>query len=381
MARTESLPDMPVLEASVPKVPSGSPRLAKTERPHGHGKPMARNQRSHLELPVIVCGQSLNEEPPLHEAARTLVVHPHGALIALDATVGLGQELVLVNPKTKAEAACRVARIESTKNGGKFGVEVEFTHSAAKFWGVLFPPENLDPTERKLPRSHRQHLRVECSHPVRIRPIERSADHAEDVCCTENISRDGLYFTSGHLGYREGMRLLINFIQHPNFSASDTDHIGQVARLDHGKDGRVGVAVKLLEPITWQTAYDGQGRVVVVRLRKVRRKSSKTAPASVAELTVPQMKDEPKTAQQTEKPEKIKSGRYFRPSFPRPELWRQLKEAIFLPRIHRIASAICRSARRQFARNRKWAIGLSRIVSSRRRESLRIERASALPEQ
>jgi hypothetical protein len=88
MARTESLPDMPVLEERVPKVPSGSSRLAKTERPHGHGKPMARNQRSHLELPVIVCGRSPNEEP-LHEEARTLVVYSCGALIALDATVEL----------------------------------------------------------------------------------------------------------------------------------------------------------------------------------------------------------------------------------------------------------------------------------------------------
>jgi YD repeat-containing protein len=342
---------------------------------------MARNQRSHLELPVTVCGDSPNEEP-LHEAARTLVVHPHGALIALDATVELGQELVLVNPKTNAEAACRVAGIESSKSGCKFSVEVEFSHSAAKFWGVLFPPENLDPAERKLPRSHRQQLRVECSEPVRIRLVDGSADHAEDVCRTQNISRDGLNFTSGHLGYyREGMRLLVRFLQHWDFSASDTDHIGQVARLDHGKDGRMGVTVKLLEPITWQTAYDGQGRVVVVRLRKAGRKSSKTAPASVALLTVHEMKDERRTAQQPEKPEEINNRVYFRPNFPRPELLRQLKKAIFLPRMHQILSAICRWPGRQLARYREWAIGLPRILYSRGRELLRIEKTSALSEE
>jgi hypothetical protein len=370
---------MSVLEKRVPKVPSGSSRLAKTERPHGHGKPMTSNQRSHLELPVIVCGHSPNEDL-WHEAARTLVVYPHGALIALDATVELGQELVLVNPKTKAEAACRVVGTESSKNGCKFSVEVEFTHSAAKFWGVLFPPEKLDPAERKLPRSHRQRLRVECSEPVRIRAVDGSADHPEDVCRTQNISRDGLYFTSGHLGYCEGMRLLISFLQHSDSSASDTDHIGQVVRLDHGKDGRMGVAVKLLEPITWQTAYDGLGRVVVVRLRRARRTSSKTGPASVAEFTVPEMKDEPRTARQQEKPEKTKSPGYFPPSFPRPELWRRLKEAIFLPRIHQSASAICRWARRPLARYREWAIGLPRILYSRGRESLQIEKTSALSE-
>src|SRR6267143_590085 len=286
-----------------------------------------------------------------------------------------------VETSSQPETLCHVVGIESNKSGCKFSVDVEFTHSAAKFWGVLFPPENLDPAERKLPRSHRQHLRVECSHPMRIRLVDGSADHAEDVCRTENISRDGLYFTSGHLGYREGMRLLINFLQHSDFSASDTDHLGQVARLDHGKDGRMGVAVKLLEPITWQTAYDGQGRVVVVRLRKAGRKSSKTAPTSVTELTVPQMKDEPKTAQQPEKPEEIKSRVYFRPSFQRPELLRQWKEAIFLPRIRQIASVIYRWARRQLARNREWAIGLPGILYSRWRELLRIEKTSALSEE
>ena len=345
MARSEFLPEVPVQEKRVPKVPPGSSRLAKTERPHGHGKPMARNQRSHLELPVIVSGHSLNEMP-LHEAAHTLVVYPHGALIVLDTTVELGQELVLVNPKTKAEAACRVSGFESSKGGSKSRVEVKFTHPTEKFWGVLFPPENLDPAERKLPRSHRQQLRVECSEPVRIRPMDASTDHPEDMCRTQNISRDGLYFTSGHLGYREGMRLLVSFLQHSDLPASDTDHIGQVVRLDHGKHGCIGVAVKLLEPIRWQTAYDGLGRVVVVRLRKARRKSSKTAPASVAELTAPETNDELKTARQPEKPEKTKIRVYFRPSFPRPELWRQLKEAIFLPRIHQIANAFCRWARR-----------------------------------
>jgi hypothetical protein len=207
--------------------------------------------------------------------------------------VELGQKLVLVNPKTKAEAACRVSGFESSKGSSKSRVEVKFTHPAEEFWGVLFPPENLDPAERKLPRSHRQQLRVECSEPVRIRPMDASTDHPEDMCRTQNISRDGLYFTSGHLGYREGMRLLVSFLQHSDFPASETDHIGQVVRLDQAKDGCIGVAVKLLEPIRWQTAYDGLGRVVVVRLRKACRKSSKTAPASVAELTVPETSDKP----------------------------------------------------------------------------------------
>jgi len=261
-----------------------------------------------------------------------------------------------VETSAQPETLCHVVGIESNKSGCKFSVDVEFTHSAAKFWGVLFPPENLDPAERKLPRSHRQHLRVECSEPVRIRPADDSTDDTEDVCCTQNISRDGLYFTGGHLGYREGMCLLIRFLQCSDSSASDTNHKGQVVRLDHGKDGRMGVAVKLLEPITWQTARDGLRRVVVVRSRKVGRKSSKTAPASVAELAVPEMKDEPKTTQEREKPNKTKTRVDFRLSLLMPELWRQLKGAIFLPHIRR-------------------------ILYCRGRKLLRIEKTSALSEE
>jgi hypothetical protein len=52
MARTESLPDMPVLEKRVPKIPSGSSRLAKTEKPHGH-------------FPILKSSARKEEEPTL----------------------------------------------------------------------------------------------------------------------------------------------------------------------------------------------------------------------------------------------------------------------------------------------------------------------------
>src|SRR5260370_26071674 len=110
------------------------------------------------------------------------------------------------------------------------------------------------------------------------------------------------------------MRLLIRFLQNSDFSASDTDHIGQVVRLDHGKDGRMGVAVNLLEPITWQAACDGLRRVVVVRSSKARRKSSKTAPASAAELALPEMKDQPRTTQHSAKQQNTKNRVHCQPS-------------------------------------------------------------------
>jgi hypothetical protein len=152
---------------------------------------------------------------------------------------------MLVNPKTELEAACRVATCEPEKNGSKFVVEVELTQPAPKFWGVVFPPENWDPAERKLPRVPRRHGRVECSQPVRVRPLKESANHFDDVSTTQNISPGSLYFISRHLGYRKSMRLMITFLSRSDFFAPKTNCAGQIVRVDQREDGHVGVAVKL----------------------------------------------------------------------------------------------------------------------------------------
>lgn len=243
-SQSESIPDMVAVEKPLPIACSESSRAVKSERQHRNGVPISRSRRSHLALPVFVYGYSSSKEPLL-EAARTLVVYAHGALVALDAALEPGQELVLVNPKTKVEAACHVAALELKKNGCKSMVELEFIHPAPRFWGVVFPPENWDPAERKLPRAPRGSCRVKCFQPVRVRPAEESANHFEDVCSTQNISRDSLYFTNGHLGYRKGMRVVITFLHHSDFFAPNTNYTGRIVRVDQSEDGRVGVAVKL----------------------------------------------------------------------------------------------------------------------------------------
>ena len=317
MARTD-LPGVPVLEKHVLSAHPGSSPLTRAERPHRKGIPIARNQRAHLELPVVVHGHSPNKEP-LRELTRTLVVYAHGALVTLNATVEPGQELVLVNAKTNVEAACRVAGFEPDKNGYQSLVRVEFTRPAARFWGVVFPPENWNPAERKLPRTLRHHSRVKCSEPVRIRSAEDSSNHFDDVCITQNISRDGLYFTSEHSAYREGMRLVINFLYHVQFSAPHTDYLGQVVRVDESKDGGVGVAVKLSEPIAWQKAHDRPGRVVVFRQKKIHQRIVKAVPettAVAAVATVPQIEGQPNIAGQIEKLERTGGKADFACIFP-----------------------------------------------------------------
>jgi hypothetical protein len=209
---------------------------------------------------------------------------------------------------------------------------------------VVFPPENWNPDERKLPRTLRHHSRVKCSEPVRIRSAEDSSNHFDDVCITQNISRDGLYFTSEHSAYREGMRLVINFLYHLAFSAPHTDYLGQVVRVDESKDGGVGVAVKLSEPIAWQKAHDHPGRVVVFRQKKVHQRIVKAVPETTAVAAVPGAK-----------------------------VRGQLKEAISLRRVQQIASDICRRARRRSALGAEWANELGRIFYSHARKLLRLK--------
>src|SRR5437899_2856556 len=249
MARSgsEALTDTPAVERSPAKACSESPRPIDNERKHRNGVPIKRNQRLHLELPVAVYTGSPDTKPaPLLESARSAVIYPTGCVLGLGATVELGQELVLVNPQSKLKAVCRVAGFESQKNGSQPMVRLEFTQPVPKFWGVRFPPEHADPVERKLPRLPRRNRRVESSQPIQVYGTEDPANEIRDVCITQNISRDGLYFTSGELSYREGMRLTISFLRHSDFFAPNANYAGQVLRVDKTEDGRLGVAVKLV---------------------------------------------------------------------------------------------------------------------------------------
>jgi hypothetical protein len=125
-------------------------------------------------------------------------------------------------------------------------VRLEFTQPVPGFWGVAFPPEDGHPAERKLPRVPRRFRRVECSLPIQVRQAAESASEVRDVCITQNISRDGLYFKSGLLSYREDMRLTISFLRDSDFFAASASYVGQIVRVDKIEDGRVGVAVRLV---------------------------------------------------------------------------------------------------------------------------------------
>jgi hypothetical protein len=243
MARSGSGPlaDTLTIEKAPAKAYSESPRLVE----HCNRVPIKRNQRLRLELPVFVYTRSTDEEhEPLHEMARSLVVYARGGVVILGATVKLGQELLLVNPRSDVQATCRIAGFEPSPPM----VRLEFTQPVSGFWGVAFPPEDGDPAECELPRVPRRFRRVECSLPIHVRQVGQSASGVRDVCITQNISRDGLYFKSALLSYREGMRLTITFVRHSDLFAS-ASYTAQIVRVDKIEDGSVGVAVRLVSKV------------------------------------------------------------------------------------------------------------------------------------
>jgi hypothetical protein len=76
----------------------------------------------------------------------TLNVNPHGALVAMDASLSTGTRLVLENVSTRERVACKVARQPREFSEG-FQVALEFDSPAPKFWRIAFPPADWRPEE------------------------------------------------------------------------------------------------------------------------------------------------------------------------------------------------------------------------------------------
>jgi len=107
-----------------------------------------RSMRVHIAMPVIVRGRMDTE--PFQEQTQTTVVSAHGCMVRLATQVVQGQEVSIVNPKTAEELSCRVISL-GRRDGEKREIGIEFAEPSPVFWPITFPPEDWDPSERKLP--------------------------------------------------------------------------------------------------------------------------------------------------------------------------------------------------------------------------------------
>src|ERR1700739_2695145 len=87
-----------------------------------------RSTRSPIRMVVIVCGDAGR----FQEHTCTSSLNAHGALVALAASVTIGQSLVFQNPENWAERYCRVVRLGLSREG-RTEVGVEFTEPVPDF--------------------------------------------------------------------------------------------------------------------------------------------------------------------------------------------------------------------------------------------------------
>ncbi len=98
-------------------------------------------------------------------------------------------------------------------------------------------------------KNRRRHHRVRVSMPARVRPFGLQAGYFEEVIVTLNLSRGGLQFTTQEKSYYVGMpvRVIVAYSSHDSMQSESA---GEVVRVEHHKNGRNDVAIRLEDKTT-----------------------------------------------------------------------------------------------------------------------------------
>src|SRR5215831_16751419 len=93
-----------------------------------------RSERVMLQIPIVLATETVEHEK-MKEETHTLVVNAHGGLLRLKMEVLAGQPIMVTNPRSGAQVAARVVRVENPP-GGYTAVAFEFNEPSPKFWPV-----------------------------------------------------------------------------------------------------------------------------------------------------------------------------------------------------------------------------------------------------
>jgi len=109
-------------------------------------------------------------------------------------------------------------------------------------------PATDDPKSNRISEENRRrNPRARISLPIRVRSADFADDQVDEVRATTNVSRGGLCFISQRSSYHRGMKVLLT-IPFTDFVAdAGPEERGEVVRVEQFKDGRAGVAVRLLK--------------------------------------------------------------------------------------------------------------------------------------
>ena len=106
-----------------------------TEAIHAAYVERRRSIRLSIHLELIVCGDA----GAFQEQTCTRSLNAHGLLVALTATMKIGQILIIQNPENWAERRGRVASLGRCY-AGRTEVGIEFLEPAPDFWLIPAKP-------------------------------------------------------------------------------------------------------------------------------------------------------------------------------------------------------------------------------------------------
>jgi hypothetical protein len=116
------------------------------------------------------------------------------------------------------------------------------------------PTTDEPESKRIFDENRRRNSRARISLPIRVRSADFADDHVDEVRATVNVSRGGVYLSSQRSSYRRGMRVLLT-IPCKDFAGAGPEEPGEVVRVEHLKDGRAGVAIRLVKSTESRAAH------------------------------------------------------------------------------------------------------------------------------
>jgi hypothetical protein len=109
-------------------------------------------------------------------------------------------------------------------------------------------PATDNPKSKRISQENRRrNPRARISLPIRVHSADFADDQVDEVRATINVSRGGLYFSSQRSSYHRGMKVQLTIPFRDFVADAGPEERGEVVRVDHFKDGRAGVAVRLLK--------------------------------------------------------------------------------------------------------------------------------------
>jgi len=109
-----------------------------------------RTGRATMCINMLVYGEDAAGEK-FRYWTRSVSVSEHGGVVLLEAELGIGAVIQVMNEYNGKKASGKIVAVRSTKDG-QAQASFEFVAGGEKFWSMCFPPAGAKPLRRFLAR-------------------------------------------------------------------------------------------------------------------------------------------------------------------------------------------------------------------------------------